>query len=649
MLRSVCVTVLGLALASCAPPVAVKRLSPQVAQREQTANVLTSGHASDFSLIELRRFDLLDRFDDDPAGALAALHEHARSGVARSEELFALAELSYLHAQRGGGRPYFLASAVYAYALVLREVDDADTLSELDPRKRWAAEIYNRALAEAFAKPDGTGLDYREATYDLPFGRLAIDVRDEQLRRAGMWELVDLEPSADVEIRGLRNRYRRAGIGTPLAGRLRTVDKNSKAVQYAAAATHAPVTMVLRLERPRAQLRGAELRGTLDLFAFSDLGAVEIGGESVPLESEPSVALAKTLAASRFWTRELSVFLGKAIGQRSASRLSVLEPYRKGRIPVVFVHGTGSSSARWADMFNDLVADPRIHDAYYFWFFDYDSGNPIAYSAYKLRSQLTEVIDFLNERGEDPCLQHAVVIGHSQGGLLTKMTAISSGDAFWRNVSSKPFDEVKLSDSQRELLKGALFVEPLPFVDRLVFIATPHRGSYLAGPQFVRRLLQRLISLPADVLSVGAAVAGTAVGAGPGSSSSLGMQVLPTAIDNMSPSHPFIKAISGLSIAPGVHANSIIPVKGDGPYEDGNDGVVRYKSAHIDGVESELVVRSSHSTQSNPHTIEEVRRILLEHAAATGCGAAAALDPGSGPPPLAATPAGVATDGAEAR
>jgi hypothetical protein len=89
-----------------------------------------------------------------------------------------------------------------------------------------------------------------------------------------------------------------------------------------------------------------------------------------------------------------------------------------------------------------------------------------------------------------------------------------------------------------------------------------------------------------------------------------------TAIDNMSPGNPFIKALSGLPIAPGVTAHSIIPVKHE-PIESGNDGVVEYSSAHIDGVESEKVILgSSHSTQSNPETIEEVRRILLEHAAA---------------------------------
>jgi hypothetical protein len=89
---------------------------------------------------------------------------------------------------------------------------------------------------------------------------------------------------------------------------------------------------------------------------------------------------------------------------------------------------------------------------------------------------------------------------------------------------------------------------------------------------------------------------------------------MPTALDNMDSSNPFVQTLSGLPIAPGVRAHSIIPVKGDGPPEEGNDGVVKYKSAHIEGVESELIVRSGHSTQATPETIEEVRRILYEHA-----------------------------------
>ena len=66
-------------------------------------------------------------------------------------------------------------------------------------------------------------------------------------------------------------------------------------------------------------------------------------------------------------------------------------------------------------------------------------------------------------------------------------------------------------------------------------------------------------------------------------------------------------------MAPGVPRHSIIAVKGDGPVETGSDGVVKYESAHIPDADSELVVRSGHSTQATPATIQEVNRILRLH------------------------------------
>ena len=66
-------------------------------------------------------------------------------------------------------------------------------------------------------------------------------------------------------------------------------------------------------------------------------------------------------------------------------------------------------------------------------------------------------------------------------------------------------------------------------------------------------------------------------------------------------------------IAPGVTTHSIIAVQGTGDLSALNDGVVRYQSAHLEGVESEKIVQSSHSMQSQPDTILEVRRILREH------------------------------------
>jgi hypothetical protein len=87
-----------------------------------------------------------------------------------------------------------------------------------------------------------------------------------------------------------------------------------------------------------------------------------------------------------------------------------------------------------------------------------------------------------------------------------------------------------------------------------------------------------------------------------------------TSVDQMNPRNNFLKALADVPVAPGVAANSIIAVKGSGLVEDGEDGVVAYRSAHLDGVESELVVQSGHSLQDYPETVEEVRRILLLHA-----------------------------------
>ena len=68
-------------------------------------------------------------------------------------------------------------------------------------------------------------------------------------------------------------------------------------------------------------------------------------------------------------------------------------------------------------------------------------------------------------------------------------------------------------------------------------------------------------------------------------------------------------------------AHSIISVTDeDDPLEKAGDGVVKYMSAHVDGVESELIVESPHSgMQDKAATVEEVQRILLEHSASSVC------------------------------
>ena len=145
------------------------------------------------------------------------------------------------------------------------------------------------------------------------------------------------------------------------------------------------------------------------------------------------------------------------------------------------MHGTASSAGRWADLVNDLLSDPRIRDNFEFWFFTYDTGNPIAYSAARLRNALRAAVQRFDPEGKDPAMHQMVLMGHSQGGLLVKLMVVDTGTKFWDNVSTVPLEELKLSEESRQLLQESLFVEPLPFVSRVIFLCTPHRGSYRAG------------------------------------------------------------------------------------------------------------------------------------------------------------------------
>lgn len=594
--------------AACAPPISVVRLNPQKVHQALEGNAVATGEPSVESRIVLQRRELAERYEDDPAAALAELHGRLVHGDRRSGEVFALAELSFHHAEHGGGRPYYLAAVVYAWAFLFEQGAVA-TPSAFDPRGRVACDIYNRALAAAFASDERPWEDLSPGPHALPFGSLEVEL-DQSGLRWGNRRLVRFVAASDLGVIGLRNRYRTPGLGAPLNATTELIDPEQG--DFVFPRVKVPVTALLRLEDVRSGLESGRLRGRLEVHAASEAQQVTIDGHPVPLEFEPTSALADALAEAPIWKQELGGFLsGDFMHRERAVRLGSLDPYRPGRIPVVLVHGTASSAGRWAEMINDLSNDARIRKRFQFWAFRYDTGNPIAYSGMLLREALTDAVQRLDPEGRDPCLRQMVVIGHSQGGLLTKLTVIDSGSRFWDNLSSVPLDESGLSPETRDLLRRALFVTPLPFVRRVIFIATPHRGSYRAGG-FVRRLVQRFVSMPQDVARMGTDLLTNA----PGLKVARAMHRLPTSVDNMSAGNPFIQTLADIPVAPGVASNSIIAVQGDGPVETGVDGVVAYQSAHVDGVESELVVRSGHSTQGTPQTIEEVRRILLVHEAA---------------------------------
>jgi pimeloyl-ACP methyl ester carboxylesterase len=591
--------------AGCATPVGVERADPQSVHRELTGNVLSTGELSDFSQNVLRLGGIAQVAEDDPAAALATLHEAVTTGIAGPNAMFAYAELAFKHASEGGGRPYYLASAVYAFAYLFPE-DGGEAPSPFDPRYRWAVELYNLALTKAFETRGGAQVELRSGVYELPFGQLDLGFDQEQLVWGDL-QLTEFAPAAELQVRGLRNRYRRAGLGAPLAAATRAVDP-VKGFQVAAK-QRVPVTALLLIDDPRRALAQQQIHASLELFTPSDPEQITIAGRTVPLEVEPTASLAFGLSNPEIWATELRGFVFGDLLRTRPTNLAVLQPHQRGRSPVVLVHGTASSVGRWADMVNDLLSFPDIRDRFEFWFFSYETGNPIPYSALQLRRALEQALTSLDPAGEDRALRDMVLIGHSQGGLLVKMAAVETGSRLWDAISNEPLDELRVTPETRELLQQSLFLEPEPFVGRVIFVATPHRGSYLAEYS-LGRFVSGLVRLPFNLLQA----TGDLVTNNPDAFKFDPKRTHFGSVYGMTPGSPVITALSEIPVAPGIPAHSIIAVRGDGPLESASDGVVRYESAHIEGVESELIVPSGHSVQSNPHTVLEVRRILLLHA-----------------------------------
>ena len=426
----------------------------------------------------------------------------------------------------------------------------------------------------------------------------------------------DFVAATKLDVRGLKNDYRWPGIGSPMVASLKhNPGKDVPEFSLVPPALKVAVTAFLRLENIEENIKKGNFTGELKLFTTQDKTSVDINGRNVPLAFRPTTALASTLEGSQVYdlelkgllTGDLSLFKETA---RFKDNVFLMAPYRPGRIPLVLVHGTASSPARWAELINEVLNDPVLLPRYQIWLFTYNTGNPVLYSGGLLTQGLKNIVKELDPEGKDEALRKMVVIGHSQGGMLTKLTAIDSGDRFYDRLFLVPIDKLDVSPKTRDLMRSSLFYKPLPFVKQVVFISTPHRGSYLSY-NWVGNLMQRIISLPnkllnplqeafqqsQDVLKIKGM-----------------MNSIPRSTDNMNPNNDFIKTFASIPISPEIKAHSIIAVKNpEDPKEKWVDGVVAYKSAHVDGVASELIVTSGHSAQDNPDAIEEIRRILIEN------------------------------------
>ncbi|MFZ4775638.1 MAG: alpha/beta fold hydrolase [Terrimicrobiaceae bacterium] len=404
--------------------------------------------------------------------------------------------------------------------------------------------------------------------------------------------------AARVRISGLHGRSVQPGIGVPYVF-CYSPDSPFLAGQpgISRVGITTPATAVLSFHGSTARL---SFQDTLR----SD--HVRIHSERVRLAADFSAPIAVMISRSANRSIDIRALLFTRQKFDSAG-LFQFQPYDPEKIPVVFVHGLLARPEAWTLALNGLLADPEIRKRYQFWFLLYPTGLPIWKSAALLRSELDRFHHELERDHRNPQLHRIVLIGHSMGGLISSLVIRQGGDKLWSQFSDVPIDKLSLGPEARRMMRRLIYFPPREDVSRVIFVATPHRGSMLAINPLARFFAQ-LIQLPniidrGDRLKLVSALREDVRGL---------FNAPPNSLRFLKANSPLITSIQKLPLSRKIPYHSIIGDRGRGDGPRSSDGVVPYWSSHLESAVSEKIVPSGHGANENAEAIEEMRRILLE-------------------------------------
>ncbi len=571
----------------------------------------------------LRRYDLKELYERDPKGCLERLEQLAEEEPG-GERIYAIAEVAYTIGKRADVNGKY-AEALDMYSIAVSSSylylfsPDADRFrNPYDPQFRGACDLYNSALEATLRNVNKQDSIRPGKYYDIPVGdrihRVAVVNK-------GSWHNEDfdrIEFCSDFDISGLDSTNVTYGIGVPLIAVRRPHQGEEELEQYYPEGLSFPVTALLRVTAPmdRVGSRGERRHPcVLELHDPISSSDIRMAGRLVPLQSDLSTPLAYFLDNPRFREKTDST-LGLLNPNKTSKYRGffMLEPFDPNRIPVVMVHGLWSSPLTWMPMFNDLRSFSELRNNYQFWFYQYPTGQPFWISATQMRSDLKQLRDTLDAKRLFPKLDQMVLVGHSMGGLVSRMQTIESREDFWRVLSDEPFEKVQGEKEQIEKLASALFFAPNPSIRRVITIGTPHRGSDYAN-DYTRWLGRKIIKLPTTITDTGYSI----VRQNPELFHDSSLLTTNTSIDSLSPNSPIFPVMLRAPRAPWVRYHNIIGVAPESGIlfkrsPAASDGVVDFASAHTDDVESEIMVQSKHQEiHRTPRATLEVRRILLEH------------------------------------
>lgn len=487
---------------------------------------------------------------------------------------------------------YFYRAAIHSWPLLIS--GDGETMNATE-----AWQIYQFSLGAFLLEvqrqgriaADGTvSVRLENAVANVPLNCLGLPWKARQIR-----QIVLTAPQDNK----LEHYHRNGGIGVPVVGIREPGADCQPDDTFLPPRTPFAATALLR---PLDDSTSA----VIELYNPLQFATAEVGSDSLTLARDLTAPFVYQQATTS-GTGTLG-FLNPDASE-SADGLRFVEPYQPGKIPIVFVHGLLSDPTTWFNTANDLRTERWFNDQYQIWAFRYASGKPFITSAMMLRKQLQQAVATLDPQGCDPALHKMVLVGHSMGGLIAKLQVTSSEDRIWRSFANIPFSELHAPERLRAELAERCFFEPLPFVSRVVFIATPHGGS-----SFATRGVGRVASSLVDPATANEALHDRLIAENPNVFTPQFERRIPTSIDMLEPEDPTLQVIRTLPVSTNVRLHSIIGTGRTMLLDGPGDGVVTVESATLPGVCTQRFVEATHThTQYHPDTITELLAILRQH------------------------------------
>ena len=494
-----------------------------------------------------------------------------------------------------------------------------------DNRQVQVRDFYNQALTQ-LVNVHSLRNPTTNITPTIKIGKSTYTLDIQSYQRLQDMKLEKFISSYNMNFSGLKAINRRDGFGSDFVAVFPSGDASQHDSKYILnpltynypkginpnihKARYLAATIIAQPKKPTASVNDVLTSPEFEIKVYDpySIDKVNIAGQPYSLAANFSAPYGLWLAENNLGAAAYLTLIDRE-QHLTMPHLYMLEPYNPNKKIIVLVHGLASSPEAWIAVTNDIMGDAVLREHYQVWQVFYSTNMPILESRFQIYALLKQAFSTVSPK--DAAAKDAVLIGHSMGGIISRLLV---SDADISKQALAMMNNLQQTRLRKDPVIGErLKMKPITNFDRAIFLAAPHRGTDYADRWFTLAA-RKIIRLPATFLTTLADTLTSDDVDLKDFVKTLTNDVIQNGPSDLSKKSKFMELTANIPPEKGLVFHSIMGniTKSDDPNVI-TDGIVPYKSAHLDGAVSEKIIHGGHSIQETPEAILELRRILRQH------------------------------------